>query len=121
MEREVVRYVVKNLGPQVPLFDKSTKSYMIIVEGEPLDIPETLFKTLFKEYEEPIKEDNIVKNLFDSIGAYDVLKKQMEFFKATGISKESLTEMVLKTLPQNDETQLMYARQIIDSLYEESK
>ena len=122
MERESVKYVLKNLDKQVPLYNPETREYMIVVDGAPLDIPEKLFKTLFVEYEAPKVEDdnNIVNSLFNSMSTYNVLKKQVALFKATGLSKEVLIEAVLKTMPKNDSQQQVFSKQIIDSLYEES-
>ena len=111
------RYVLKNLGPQSSVYNPATKEYMIIVDGEPLDIPEKLFKTLFvEEPEEKPTEAQINVGLFSTANdAYEVLKKQVDILKNQGVDKETLERITLDAF-SSDPMMQKFAKEILDSI-----
>jgi hypothetical protein len=123
---ESTKYVLKNIGIQVPLIDPKTKNYMIIVDNEPLDIPEKLFKTLFIESNEKPKETvkelklelDPIAQMKEAKAAYGSLEDQIKGLMRLGMSKDAIKETIVETMKKIPELRDMadFASNLIDSI-----
>lgn len=122
MPTSAVKYVLKDMGPQVPLIDQVTGNVMIVVDGSPVDIPKDLFSVLFKEY----KEEEILSNpegldvFFDANKQFGMLTDQVRSMKSVGMTEDILKKIVLESLPKDPGIQ-EFASQLIEKAYKESK
>lgn len=118
---ESTKYILKDLGEQVPLFNPSTKSYMIVVDNEPLDIPEKLFKTLFVEAI-PSKPKPIE---IPQTGSFEMakdmratLRSQIGDLMKTGMPKDSIKALIVGTIRNIPELRDMtcFIDEVFDSI-----
>lgn len=123
MSAKVVKYVLKDIGPQVPLVDPNTGNVMIIIDGNPIDIPSQLFHAIFREYDENEISNTDTKDLnifFDAKAEYDILTNQIKEMKKAGISEENLKDIILKYLP-NDVKIQDFAKKLIEEAFKSFK
>jgi len=107
-----IKYVLKNIGPQIPLIDSTTGNVMIIVDGNPIDIPKNIFEVLFEEY---IEHSNENLNVFlEANKQYDSLAEQVKIMKSMGITQETLKLALFEQLPPEVHD---LAKSLIEKIY----
>lgn len=123
MPTETTKYVLKDLGPQVPLIDPKTGDVMIVIDGNPIDIPSKLFHAIFKEYKEEEINESDTKDLnvfFDAKTQFEFLTRQVKDMKRVGFSEENLKSLILESLPKDPGIQ-EFARKLIEEAYKNAK
>lgn len=123
MPTETTKYVLKDLGPQVPLIDPRTGDVMIVIDGNPIDIPSKLFHAIFKEYKEDEIHESDAKDLnvfFDTKTQFEFLTRQVNDMKRVGFSEENLKNLILESLPKDPGIQ-EFARKLIEEAYKNAK
>jgi hypothetical protein len=100
---EAVKYVLKKIETNVPLYDPDKKTYLIVVEGELVDIPEEIFHRLFKE--EEIKPVEFLNNKINPFSKFES-KTSKEIIQeyASELKNDSSVKALINFLKSNNKT-----------------
>jgi hypothetical protein len=139
---EAVKYVLKKIDSVVPLWDSQNKTFSIIVEGELVEIPEEVFRKLFREESiEPmsffkvdknkIKEgtsvsEDVFNEYVNKLKSDENVKALINFFKSANVSKNEVKEMFFKWMKNLDFINQLFnledlrntSDSVIDALFE---
>jgi len=129
---EATYYIPKEIE-SIPLHDKKTDEFMMIVGGEEVNVPGDLFRKIFKEYEPPIAKqivipvgemtDDYLENVYFKSQSFKFGKQLIKDF---GFSKKEAVEQFKDSMckysfltDEQKEKAMESVEKIVNRMYED--